>query len=156
MSDFTRYPSNFKQDIDAEWLSRLPRYCTYEGQAPDLMHLRGLLIETARVEDAIYVGERDNIRVVYPDGSREYPWRGIAIVQYDAQGKLVYPKPEPIVLAPPGSMSRSALNAAGYTEQWLVDQARELLGETYEPQKSGSSPIRREFYNRVLQKMYGQ
>jgi len=152
----TRYPNNFKQDIDAVSLAQLPKRCTYEGNAPDLQHLRGLIIETARVEDAIYVGERDNIRVVHADGNAEYPWRGIAIVEYDAQGKIVLPKHEPIVLAPAGSMDRAALNAMGYSEQWLVDAVKEQLGETYEPQKSGPSPVRRAFFNRVQQKMHGQ
>lgn len=153
----THYPANFKQDIDAVALARLPRYCTYEGKAPDLKHLRGgLLIETARVEDVIYVGERDNILVRWADGSTEYPWRGVAIVEYDEFGEIVLPKHEPIVYAGEGAMDRADLGVLGFTDQWLIDQAMELFGETWEPAGPGPSQERAALFGRVMRKGYGQ
>ena len=153
-----RYPSNFRQDMDREWRERLPARCTYEGHAPDLQHLRGLILDTARVTDLVYVGERDNIAVLRPDGSHEYPWRGVAIVEYDAQGKIVHGDRynDPIVYAGKGAMDRADLGALGYTDQWLVDAVRDELGETYTPEKPGPSQLRREFFNRVQRKMHGQ
>lgn len=157
MSDNIRYPINFRQDMDPEWLASLPARCSYEGHAPDLLHLRGLILETASVTAIIYVGERDNIAVLRPDGNREYPWRGVAIVQYDAQGKIVHGDyNQPIVYAGKGAMDRADLGALGYSDQWLVDAVREELGETYTPEKPGPSQLRRSFFNRVQKKMHGQ
>ncbi len=158
MSDPIRYPERFKQDMDRVFLAQLSRYCTYEGHAPDLQHLKGLLIETARVEDVVYVGERDNIACRKPDGTPFYPWRSIEISEYDEFGKIVHRGNynEPIVYAGKGAMDRADLGALGFTDQWLSDQAKELLGETYEPQASGPSQLRRAVFNRVMKKAYGQ
>lgn len=84
-------------------------------------------------------------------------WRGVAIVQYDEFGKIVHGNyNEPIAYAGKGAMDRADLGALGFTDRWLIDQVRALLGETYDPPGPGPSQERAAFYARVLQKMHGQ
>jgi hypothetical protein len=150
-----RYPANYAQDLDAETLKRLPKFATYEGDAPDLKHLRGLVLETATVEQLVYPGERDNVFVEDEDGTRHRPWRFVEIVELDANGSPVIPPVEPIPERGPDAMSSGDLGALGMTDQDLIDLAKSELGEVYEPDRPGPSDLRRSIYNRVMAAIHG-
>ncbi len=153
-----RYPHNFVQHLEPSELPTYSKLCTYEGQAPDLQHLKGLLLEMATVEEIVYVGERENIYAELPDGTRLRPWAGIHITELDAEGNPVKPTGygggHGIPKRGPDAMSRSELNALGMTENELVEHAKTLLGEVYTPEPSGPSDRRRSIYQKVAEVLF--
>lgn len=151
-----RFPDNFKQDMAPEDLAELSEFCTYEGKAGDLRHLLGLKIPTARVQDVVYVGERENIWCTRRDGSRWRPWHSMEITEYDAHGNVVLdPQRKPIPKFGPRAMSTASLGALGLTDEKLDALAKEHLGESWEPDRPGDSDKRREMFDRVMAVMHG-
>lgn len=155
-----RMGSNFKQDLDDDALSRLPEWCSYEGDDPSLTHLIGLVLPTKDVQRLVYVGERENIWVEQPSGLRERPWLNVWITEYDAEGKVVttgYGEGEggPLPVYGPNAMSRADLSAMGFTDSELADLVKEVLGEVYKPDRSGPSDVRRDFFDRAMAKSFG-
>lgn len=147
-----RYPDNFVQSLEPEELERLPAFATYEGKAADLQHLTDMLIPTKDIEKVVYVGEREQVFVDMPDGTRRRPWAGCAITEYDPQGRVVvtgYDEPLPPPRGP-RAMSTADLGALGFTDDWLTQHAKRLLGETYTPDRPGPSDIRRDVFDRVI------
>ncbi len=84
-----RYPPNFVQSIHPKKLAELPPFATYEGTAPDLLHLRGLPIRTTDIESVVYVGEREQVWVEMPDGDRRRPWASVWISERGPDGEPV-------------------------------------------------------------------
>ncbi len=155
-----KYGPQFSQHLDASDLAGVSKTCTYEGDAPDLAHLRGLILETATVEDLVYVGERENIWAELKDGHRVRPWMGCYISEKDAAGNEVvtgYAEGKKTERTPvgPDAMTRAELNGLGFTENELIDLVKEYLGETYVPDGRDPSDLRRHFFNRVSAKLYG-
>lgn len=150
-----RYPANYKQSIDPQVLTTLPRFCRYAGSAPDLAHLRDLTLELATVEQVVYIGEREAIEVEMPDGTIERPWMHVAIQELDANGKAVIPAFEPIPKRGPNAMSTADLGLLGWTDASLADKSKELFGEEYEPDRPGPSDKRRALFDRVMKATFG-
>lgn len=151
-----RYPDNFKQDLHPEELAQLPEVCRYEGDAPDLQHLKGLLIPTVDVQRLVYVGERENIYVDFPDGTSGRPWLGAWITELDPQGKVIVRNDGGPSKAPPKgarTMSTAELGALGYTDDDLARMAHEYLSEVWSPDRPGPSEKRRALWERVADKM---
>lgn len=150
-----KYGPTFVQSIGD--VSVLPRFCCYEGSAPDLQHLRGLVLETATVEELVYVGEREAIVVDMPDGHPYRPWMHVMIVELDANGHPVvdgWKNAEPIPTFGPRAMNTADLALLGFTDAKLGDLAKELLGEIYEPDRPGKSDVRRAMFDRVMAAAY--
>lgn len=147
-----RYPDTFKQDIHPEDLKGLSEWCSYEGRAPDLQHLVGVLIPTVRVQDVVYVGERENIICTRKDGSRWRPWHAVEITEYDPEGNEVLDPlpPNPIPVFGSRAMSTASLGALGLTDHKLDLLAQEVLGERWDPDRPGDSDRRREMFDRVF------
>lgn len=146
-----RYGPNFKQNISPEALEKLPDALYYEGEAPDLAHLRGKPIPKEKAEELVYVGERDNLVARYPD-DKTHPWRGIWITEYDEDGNVVvrgYGKDSPAIKPPEDGMDRADLGALGMTDLALQKKAKELLDEDYEIPPPGRSALRQKTYARV-------
>lgn len=153
-----KYGPQFSQHLDAHDLSGVSKTCTYEGDAPDLQHLRGLVLETATVEQLVYVGERENIWAETRDGHRIRPWMGCYISEKDAQGNEVLnlqKSPWRAVKVGPNAMTRAELNGLGFTENELVGLVKKYLGERYVPDGNDPSDLRRHFFNRVAAVLYG-
>jgi hypothetical protein len=152
-----KYGPNYVQNIDAEVLAKLPRFCRYDGKARDLAYLDGLVLETATVEQLVYVGERENIIVEFEDGPHR-PWKHVQIVELDGAGKPItsgYDNADPIPKLSPDAMSRADLSLLGYTDATLAEAAKQELGEEYEPDGPGPSDLRRSIFTRVMAKVMG-
>ncbi len=147
----SRYPPNFSQSIHPRKLAELPPFATYEGTAPDLLHLRGLLIRTTDIESVVYVGEREQVWVERPDGSRWRPWAGVWITELGPDGEPVVRKAkhEPLPVFGPRAMNTYDLQLEGWNDSELAKSAKEL-GIDYEPDRVGKSDLRREVYDRVI------
>lgn len=152
-----RYAPNFTQSLPLEQLAKLPRWATYEGDAEDLQHLVGLELETATVEQLVYVGERENIYVTDEvSGDRWQPWKGIYITELDGAGNPVAPVfHEELVDRGANAMSMADLGALGLTDAALANMAKTELGEVYEPDRPGPSDVRRKIFDRVMAKVVG-
>ena len=154
-----RYPANFVQTMPADDLARLPKWCTYEGDAPDLKHLLNLVFETKTIESLVYVGERENIVVQdVVTGERTRPWKFVEIVELDASGKPVvsgYTNADPIPKRKADAMSRADLASLGMTDADLIDLAKTELGEVYKPDRAGPSDLRRSIFDRVMARVHG-
>ncbi len=154
-----RYPHNYRQSMPPESLAALPPFCTYVGYAPDLQHLKGLVLETATVEQVVYIGERNNIQVeLPPDGAPTCPWKHVAIEELDGNGHVVvsgWTNAEPIPTFKPDAMSRADLGKLGWTDALLADKAKELFGEEYESDSPGLSDMRRTMFDRVMKTTFG-
>ena len=148
----------FVQELYPEALAKLPKFCEYLGDEPSLRHLRGMLIETARVQEVIPAGDRDGIWVTEKNGDRWRPWIGVWITEVDHEGKPVPPsyEIEPIVERGPNAMSTGDLAKMGMTDESLRAHAKEFLGEGWEPDRPGPSDKRRELFDRVMVYYYGQ
>jgi hypothetical protein len=138
-----------------EQLEQLPELATYVGFARDFQHLRGIYFKTADAEALVYIGERENIEVEFPNGDKHCPWRHVYAYQVDANGDPIVPPHEPIVERGPRAMSRADLASLGYTDARLAELARDLLGESWEPDRSGPSDARRAMFDRVMSAVYG-
>ena len=152
-----KYGPQFSQHLSPDDLSGVSKACTYEGDAPDLKHLRGLILETATVEELVYVGERENIWATMADGTRVRPWMGCYISEKDAAGNEVInlqKNPWPAASVGPDAMTKAQLGSFGYTENELIDLVKEHLGETYVPDGKDPSDLRRHFFNRVAKLLY--
>lgn len=151
-----RYP-NHKQDLDPAALGNLPEFCEYEGAAPDLQHLRGVLIPTKDAARLVYVGERENLWVTDSTG-RWRPWMGVAMTEVSPDtGAPVAPtyEYESLPKAVEG-MSRADLARYGMTDADLEKAARELLGERWVAPESGrASKERQEIFDRVQTASHG-
>ena len=154
-----RYGPNFIQSIDESSYDDLPEHATYEGDAKDLQHLIGRLIPTRDVENVIYVGEREQVWVEMPDGSRRRPWYNCWIHELDGAGKVITKgygaDADPIVERGENAMSAGELSLLGFTDDDLRNMAKEELGEVYNPDRNGPSDLRRSTYDRVMAKVYG-
>lgn len=148
------YPDHFVQSLDPEELSALPPLASYEGEARDLQHLRGLLIPTKDVEKVVYVGERENVWVEDADGNRWRPWMGCWIAELDAAGNVVTKgygdDADPLPYLGPSPMDRAELARLGFTDHTLGEALKDHLGEEYEPDRSGASQKRRDAYRRLM------
>jgi hypothetical protein len=133
-------------------LTGLPKYCTFEGNEPELKHLRGLYIPTAEIQRLVPVGARENIWVVMPDGSRERPWLNTWITEYDEDGNIVGDVPETRRIAKrgPRAMGTAELGALGMTDHDLDMLSREVLGIPWEPDSLALSDLRRERFDQVF------
>jgi hypothetical protein len=145
---------NLVQSLGAEELASLPPLFTYEGRDPELSHLLGLLMPTARAEELVYVGERENIWVESYDGKRWQPWKNVWITEYDAQGRVILPKHEPIPERGPDAMSTGDLAGLGMTDAALAELAMKYLQEEWAPDRPGPSDLRRALFDRVMAKVY--
>lgn len=145
------YPPNFIQSIHPKRLAELPPFATYEGTAPDLLHLRGLLIKTTDIEKVVYVGEREQVWVEREDGSRWRPWAGVWITELGPDGKPVVreDKHEPLPVHGPRAMNTLDLSLTGWNDDELMKAAKKL-GIDYTPERVGKSDLRREVYDRVV------
>lgn len=141
-------PTNFVQSIDSAVLAKLPKLATYEGEEPALRQFRGTYFPTTQVESLIPVGERENVWVE-EDGLRWQPWKHVQIVELGPDGAPVWHH-EPLPKDAGKGMSIGDLGSLGLSDQDLIDLARELLGETYEPDRPGPSEKRADVYRRVL------
>lgn len=153
-----KYPPNFVQDLSAEDLAALPRWCSYEGADPLLRHLKGLVLETARVQELVHVGERENIAVLHEDGGRSWPWRFVEVVELGPDGKpnvSGYTSADPIPKRGREAMSTADLASLGLTDAQLIELAKTELGEAYEPDRPGPSDLRRSIFDRVMAKLHG-
>ncbi len=155
-----RYGPQFTQHLDPRDLVGVSKTCTYEGEAPDLQHLRGLILELATVESLVYVGERENIWAELADGTRIRPWMGCYIKEFDAAGNEVvtgYAEGKAVERPKvgPDAMTQAELGRLGFTENELIDLVKEHLGETYVPDGNDPSDLRRHFFNRVAAILYG-
>ena len=158
-----RYPDTFTQSIEPDAFDTLPKFCTYEGDAPDLAHLRGLLIPTRDVERLVYVGEREFIWVDDPNRghglpARWTPWKGVALTERDANGNVIvdgYVNAPPIPTFSDRAMSTAELAEMGMTDAALDRLSREHLGEPWEPDRPGLSDKRRDVFDRVMAALYG-
>ncbi|MBX3221918.1 MAG: hypothetical protein KF795_15485 [Labilithrix sp.] len=150
----TRYASNFVQSLAAEEYARLPEFATYEGEADDLQHLKGLLIPTRDVEKVVYVGERENVWVEDAEGNRWRPWMGCWITEYDAAGNVVTKgygaDADPIPYIGPNPMARLELASLGFTDHTIAQALKEHLDQDYEPDRPGGSQKRRDAYKRLM------
>jgi hypothetical protein len=71
------------QRLDPAAYDHLPKYGWYAGDAPDLAHVCGRRICLLDVERLIYMGEREKVWVLMPDGSRARPWYGCEPYRFD-------------------------------------------------------------------------
>lgn len=149
-----RFGDDFVQDLPSEELEELPEFCTYEGDDDELAQLKGKLIPTTGVQELVYVGERENIWVER-DGERWQPWRFVHIWRRGPDGELIIPKFEPLRPEQPGAMSTGDLASLGYSDADLDRLAKEHLGEEWEPDRPGPSMLRRELFDRLMDKRYG-
>ena len=145
-----RYPDRFKQDLPEEWYAELPKFCRYEGDAEDLIYLRGLLIPTKEVERLVYVGERENIYVYMQDG-RARPWMSVAIV--DIEDTLA-PSVEPLPSAVHRGLGRYELAELGFTEAELVALAHDV-GVRVPASTLLNDAERRRVFDAVMRKLHG-
>ncbi len=99
----------YTQDLPPEAIAKLPKFCEYLGEDPELAHLRGMLIETARVQEVIPAGEREGIWVTEKNGDRWKPWAGVWITEVDHEGKPVPPRYE---IEPIGERGPNAISTA--------------------------------------------
>lgn len=153
-----KYGPQFSQHLTPQDLAAVSKACTYEGDAPDLKHLRGLILETATVESVVYVGERENIWATLADGTRIRPWMGCWINEHDAEGNEVLNLQKSAwqrSTVGPNAMTKAELNGLGFTENELIDLVKTHLGETYVPDGKDPSDLRRHFFNRVAAVLYG-
>lgn len=146
-------PRKFQQKMDETAYDVLPKFATYEGAEPSLAAFLGVWIPTHEVEMRIPIGERENV-AVYPDeGGHSYPWRYVDICSLDADGEPMT-NVEPLPDDAGEGYAIGDINRLGYTEAQLVEMARDLLGEVYEPQRPGPSLVREAVFKRVLEKLY--
>lgn len=150
----TRYPERFIQALAPEELDGLPPFASYEGEARDLQHLRGLVIPTKDVEKVVYVGERESVWVDDGDGNRWRPWMGCWITELDAEGNVVTKgygaDADPIPYIGPNPMDRAELASLGFTDHTLGEALREVGGEDYAPDRPGPSQKRRDAFDRLM------
>lgn len=144
-----------KQELSPEELANLPDLCEYVGRSNDLKYLLGKLIPTARVQELVPVGERENIIVTLPDGTRSHPWKYIWIWTAGPDGLPVTRyQPLPPETGEP-KMATGDLTAVGLTDATLDQLAQELLGVRWEPDRPGPSAARKRMYDAVMAKAYG-
>jgi hypothetical protein len=150
----TRYPERFSQSLAPEEYEHLPAFATYEGEAHDLRHLKGLLIPTRDIEKVVYVGERENVWVEDADGTRWRPWMGCWITELDAEGNVVMKgygaDADPIPYIGSNPMGLAELASLGWTDITLGQALKVHLGEQYEPDRPGASQKRRDAYKRLM------
>lgn len=154
----SRYPKNFIQDLGVENLALLPPWATYEGNAPDLQHLKQVTFPAARAQELVYVGERENVWVEDEAGNRWQPWLAVMILEVDAHGNPVldgYTDAPSIPEHAPGTtMTTADLGSVGMTDAKLASLAKSELAETYKPEPVGPSKRRKEIYDRVMAALY--
>lgn len=153
-----RFPDNFTQNLSPEEFDYLPEWCSYEGTAPDLQHLRGLLIPTREVERVVYVGERENIWVTL-NGHRERPWFSVWIRELDADGQVIVRDLSAnrcIAKRGPHAMSAGELGAMNMSDADLDKLSREYLNKPWEPDSLCDSDLRRERFDEVMGVLHGK
>lgn len=149
-----RYPETFRQELIDQDFDGLPEFCEYIGNADDLKYLRGKLIPTRRVQELVYVGERENIVVQLPNGALLRPWDGVWIYEVDENGNPKIPPIEPIVEPTEPTMSTADLASIGYTDADLDKLSRDVLGAPWEPDRPGPSVARKRVYDAVMARLY--
>ncbi len=146
---------NPRQDLSDPDFAALPEFCEYIGDDPDLRYLRGQLIPTRRVQELVYVGEREAIVVTHADGTRAYPWKYAHIWEEGPDGRPVYNRtPLPPQTDEP-KLACGDLAGYGMTDAILDSLARELLGVSWEPDRPGPSAARWRMLDAVMRKAYG-
>lgn len=146
---------NYRQALDETTLEELPEFCEYVGPDTELAYLRGKLIPTKRVQELVYVGERENIVVTLADGTRAYPWRNACIWQEGPDGLPVWDStPLPPETDEP-KLSCGDLAGYGLTDAALDSLARELLGVGWTPDRAGPSAARKRMLDAIFAKAYG-
>ncbi len=141
------------QNIDPAFLATLPKLASYEGDNPKLKALVGLFIPIEDVEKVVPVGERENVWVTDPDGTKWNPWKGVAINGDD--DALGYQHAPPVPTFGPRAMSTADLAALGYSDSTLDEIAERLLGERWNPDRLGKSDLRRAMFDRVMVAAHG-
>ncbi len=153
-----RYGPNFKQTMDPGSYKLLPKLATYDGDAPDLQHLRGVYMKTIDVEKLVYAGELEGVVVEDDEGVRWRPWKGVDVQELDDDGNPkvpTYDTNEPFKKFGPRAMNTNDLFALGWCDAMLTDYAKSLFDEVYERERVGKSDKRREMFDRVMAALMG-